>query len=696
MAGRQGGKRERKGRRQAGEQTARAGAAVVERAQPAGQGAARAGWLGSAWLPALAVGVVLLACYWRTLTPTISGGDCGELVAAVHVMGVAHPTGYPLYLIVGKLFDLLPGGEPAWRLALFSAVAAAAAGGLVCWSLVTLTGSRPGGVLGGLAAGLNLWVWANANQPEVYALNTFMICLALAAFGHWQRAPGYGRLRWLALAAGLGLAHHRTSLFFSGPLLLWAAVATRPVSARRLGAGALYLAAPLLLYAWLPWRSAHHPPLDWGYTSFSWLFFQEHVNAADYVASYVLQRTPAEAWQQAKLWLEVLWRQLTPVGLALVALGAGSLLGRGRRGLGICLAFSFVGYTAWAAFYKVGDQWVFFLPGTLILTIWLGAGLGWLLGQASGMRISASALRLLPLAGAAVALAIPANMALQNWSATDRSRDYRIREQGDLLLAGVPGNAVLLLNGDGPIFSAFYRYYALGEKPVPLALSYVGCLNPWYELQIPEPALQEVSVAAREVDSKHRPQWLAAAMRQVLAPDRPLYSNIIPDPVPEGYVALEDYPITRLVRAPGLAPVPGVPGKRPLLVFPGQAGELRALELPPAVTRGEPFPVTAAITGKGMAEDVDLQVLWAHESIAGQFAARPEAFEAAADGVGWRTVPLLFNLHPSPTPPGQHYRQAFSALASRTLIPGRYAVFVRLARGKLKTGLAGAGMIEVR
>src|SRR4051812_29274974 len=75
----------------------------------------------------LVVGVASLLVYLRTMCRTIYVGDSGELAAAVHVLGIPHPPGYPLYVLLGKLFSVLvPIGKPALRLNLFSAVCAGA------------------------------------------------------------------------------------------------------------------------------------------------------------------------------------------------------------------------------------------------------------------------------------------------------------------------------------------------------------------------------------------------------------------------------------------------------------------------------------------------------------------------------------------------------------------------------------------
>ncbi len=86
-------------------------------------------------LTSLAAGVV----YLRTACRTVYVGDSGELAAAVHTLGVAHPPGYPAYVLLGKLFSVLvPFGRPVWRLNLFSAVMTAVSVGFLQATLSAL------------------------------------------------------------------------------------------------------------------------------------------------------------------------------------------------------------------------------------------------------------------------------------------------------------------------------------------------------------------------------------------------------------------------------------------------------------------------------------------------------------------------------------------------------------------------------
>src|ERR1044071_1245568 len=72
-----------------------------------------------------------LLLYSFTLAPTVTLVDSGELIVAAHSLGVAHPPGFPLYLILAHLASLVPIGSVAQRVNFASAVFAALACGLL-------------------------------------------------------------------------------------------------------------------------------------------------------------------------------------------------------------------------------------------------------------------------------------------------------------------------------------------------------------------------------------------------------------------------------------------------------------------------------------------------------------------------------------------------------------------------------------
>ncbi|OQY48284.1 MAG: hypothetical protein B6242_02695 [Anaerolineaceae bacterium 4572_78] len=78
-----------------------------------------------AYLMSIFVFLIPLLAYSLTLAPDITwanyGMDGGDLIVASYMLGVPHPTGYPTYILLSRLFSEIPFGSIAWRYNLFSA-----------------------------------------------------------------------------------------------------------------------------------------------------------------------------------------------------------------------------------------------------------------------------------------------------------------------------------------------------------------------------------------------------------------------------------------------------------------------------------------------------------------------------------------------------------------------------------------------
>ena len=127
--------------------------------------------------------------------PTIYVGDSGELVTAVHTVGIPHPSGYPLYVLTGKLFTLVvPLGSVAYRMSLFSAVFAAGAVGLV-YAAARRAGLHPvASVFGASLLAVSPSYWGEANVQRVYSLNAFFVAASILIFFEWYRSGARGTL----------------------------------------------------------------------------------------------------------------------------------------------------------------------------------------------------------------------------------------------------------------------------------------------------------------------------------------------------------------------------------------------------------------------------------------------------------------------------------------------------------------------
>jgi len=199
-----------------------------------------------------------LALYTATLSPGVAFWDTGEMQTVPWILGIPHPTGFPLFVLGGWLFShVVPFGMPAWRLSLFSASAMAAAAWLL-WRLISnVTGSAVAGLGAAFAFAAGDIVWTRAVRAEVH--DVLLACIALAVVAA-QRAGATGSERWLVVAGaacGLGLATHPAAMFALPCVIIlaWPAFARVRLRAAIGALGALV--APLALYAYIPLRSAY-------------------------------------------------------------------------------------------------------------------------------------------------------------------------------------------------------------------------------------------------------------------------------------------------------------------------------------------------------------------------------------------------------------------------------------------------------
>ena len=102
--------------------------------------------------------------YFRTLAPSVACIFCDslEFQLVTYTLGIAHPTGYPLYTLLGKLFTLIPLGDVAYRLNLTSALFGAATVGILYLALRLALGYRVPAILGASLFAVSSVFWSQA------------------------------------------------------------------------------------------------------------------------------------------------------------------------------------------------------------------------------------------------------------------------------------------------------------------------------------------------------------------------------------------------------------------------------------------------------------------------------------------------------------------------------------------------------
>lgn len=174
--------------------------------------------------------------YVATIEPTASFWDCGEYIACSHKLEVGHPPGAPFFLLIGRLFILLGGDDPAtaakW-VNIMSALCSSFTILFLYWSITRLgvkisnlmrkefTTPRmlaviTSGVIGGLAYAFSDSFWFSAVEGEVYAMSSLFTAVAFWAILKWEEeADNASSVRWLIFLAyliGLSIGVHLLNL----------------------------------------------------------------------------------------------------------------------------------------------------------------------------------------------------------------------------------------------------------------------------------------------------------------------------------------------------------------------------------------------------------------------------------------------------------------------------------------------------
>jgi len=166
---------------------------------------------------------VAIAVYLRTMAPSLIEGDPAELAIVSYVLGISHPTGYPLFTLLGHLFTKLPWGDVAGRLNLMSALLAAGAV-TGAYLLLRQVGVRP--LLAFLAAGIYAFspgLWTTAIRTDVHGLNALFAALCILWLLQWARhahEDGWPYLTTFAFFYGLSLTNHITAYLLAPGFLI--------------------------------------------------------------------------------------------------------------------------------------------------------------------------------------------------------------------------------------------------------------------------------------------------------------------------------------------------------------------------------------------------------------------------------------------------------------------------------------------
>lgn len=213
-----------------------------------------------AWLPALFVGVGAFIAARIAMLPGLGYWDTAELQTVAPILGTAHPTGFPTYVLLGWIANVLltPFGEPALRMNLFAALSVAVAAAVTVDLVRALTRSVPLGMMAGIGLALTGIVWDIGTHAEAHALHLALVAILFRLLVAWEDGRRDRTLVTAAVVFGLAAGNHSLTLLLAPPIALYV-VAVDPGILRRprliAGCAAAVVLTVVLVYLELPLRA---------------------------------------------------------------------------------------------------------------------------------------------------------------------------------------------------------------------------------------------------------------------------------------------------------------------------------------------------------------------------------------------------------------------------------------------------------
>jgi tetratricopeptide (TPR) repeat protein len=406
-----------------------------------------------------------LALYGAGAAPGLSILDSGEFLGVAATLGVAHPTGYPLYALLGQLATLFPWGGQAFLINLVSAAAAAGAAFFVALAAGELARQldmdNVARALAIAAAGLLVLagrtLWSVATMAEVYALNAFFWAALLWAAVRLRRTGAPRQFYLLALIAGLALSNHMTIVLFFpfAALIGWPGRARARQLAPALPlAGAIFLAG-FSVNLYIPLRAAGKPAFNWNDPSTLGSTFA-HLAAFQYYGNFLGDGVPGVKAALAQYRGAAL-ANVTPAA-AFAAAGLVSAFTQRYRLVAAAAIIYYVGYLTYCTVYSIPDIIYYFIPLHLVVVFVAAVGVG-VVARAIPARFPSA--RVAAAAGLAAVVFAAAGWAfVANLPFAHRRGFIFAGTYGRRVLAALPERAIFFPGGDTNTFLTWYNVYA--------------------------------------------------------------------------------------------------------------------------------------------------------------------------------------------------------------------------------------------
>jgi hypothetical protein len=405
---------------------------------------------------------ISLCVYLTTMCRSVGFTDSGELATVVCTLGIAHPTGYPLFTLLGRCWIMIPSVmEEIIQLNLFTAFLTAIAVGLFFKTTLAIRRAvlvfQPkirkrkestdlrfifASMIASFIIGFSTTFWSQSTAVEVYALHLVLILLTLWMFVcglEEQRAEPRSISRRMILFAfllGLSFSNHMTTVLLA-PGFLWLYFQTcgfRRESFLRIFKIALFFLLGLSVYLYLPVRSSGNPLLDWGHPATLERFFW-HVSGKQFRVWMFSGWSVVQ--KQLIYYLSNVTSEFYFLVIACIAAGLQELLKQSHRLL-MYLLLLFGATVLYAVNYDIFDIDSYFLLSYLVIGFIVSYGIYSLMEWAENRRVWIKIMII------AIFCALPIIQVIHNWEKVDETGNKIPQQFVEKAFSDFAPNAIVL------------------------------------------------------------------------------------------------------------------------------------------------------------------------------------------------------------------------------------------------------------
>ncbi len=405
--------------------------------------------------------------YLTTLCPSVYFGDSGELLAASHTLSITHPTGFPIYLLLSKVFGFLPAATYAFRVNLLSALFGAAVPALAFMSIRAYINKQDGvftgivlPVMSSLLLVFSFTLWSQSTIARIYSINGFFCALALYLFMSFVKNSrgNIKHLYMLAFITGTGAGLHLTFVVFS--LLLWGYIVFKnhTVVKKQLPGIILLFLTGLSSYLYVIIRAAASPVIMW----------QEFGSISDFISYFTQQQYAHKMASRSSAGFlaflshtkNLLLREFTSAGFVIFIAGAAwAFKKRFRYNILFLLLFSanIIILALYGHSRDLNLSFRYYIPSYIIQAFYIFLFFRYLF-----LSIKS------PVPAAVISLTVflylltaPVSV---NYFKNNKSNNYMARNYPKDILGPMKENSYLFTSGDNQIYTIAYYKYVRGKR----------------------------------------------------------------------------------------------------------------------------------------------------------------------------------------------------------------------------------------